>query len=262
MKNDSFILLIVLLSILFFLGATCGTKPPPPPPPPPEIPTSVTDIDNNTYQVKRFNNTLWMTENLRVTRYDTESTCYDEVIQEVANNQRVDMNNPYYNNAKDFIDPPYTDNLTREIRNRLGVLYNWSAATGAVDNNASVNDYIQGICPNGWRLPNTKDWDSLCTLLGGKKIAGEKLKAQYGWYSVSGSNESGMECYPAGLAAGNYISFVGRQIMFWCPKGLMLDKSKAEVTRIYFDKDEVELGLLISKIQANSVRCVKDIIDY
>jgi hypothetical protein len=46
-------------------------------------------------------------------------------------------------------------------------LYNWYAV---VDDN--------GLCPQGWHVPSDAEWDTLVTYLGGKDVAGNKLKAK------------------------------------------------------------------------------------
>ncbi|MDR0517643.1 MAG: hypothetical protein LBH25_11425 [Fibromonadaceae bacterium] len=54
-----------------------------------------------------------------------------------------------------------------------GRLYNWSTAMAA--------------CPNGWHLPSNKEWTTLVDKVGGKEIAGTKLKAK----DEGGSDEYG-----------------------------------------------------------------------
>ena len=51
-----------------------------------------------------------------------------------------------------------------------GKLYNWYA----------VND-SRGLCPTGWRVPSSSDWETLIKYLGGKDNAGYKLKSDNGW---------------------------------------------------------------------------------
>jgi uncharacterized protein (TIGR02145 family) len=123
-----------------------------------------------------------------------------------------------------------------------------------------VGNNIQGICPNGWRLPTTKDLDSLFFYLGEKEVAGKKLKSMYGWYTNSGcgTNESGMNCYPAGLAIDHNVTLAGQQTLFWSTQTHPVFNSKAQVLQLFYDNDEAKLTY-INKIQGNSVRCVKDL---
>jgi uncharacterized protein (TIGR02145 family) len=261
MKNYSVLTFIVSMFVLISLGSSCGPEPPDPPDPPkPSVPTTVTDIDGNIYHVKRFGSILWMTENLRVMRYDTASSRSGIPIAVASSNQSVDYNQPYYIDLREFEDAPYTDNLTSEIRKSMGLLYNWSAAAGTTENNTSAGNGVQGICPNGWSLPSNKDIDSLLFYLGGKEIAGQKLKAKQGWYlSGSGTNESEMNCYPAGLAVSHYVNeLVGQQTMFWTSVSQYGNNNKAGVLQLLYNKDDA-IKLDIGKFQASSVRCVKHI---
>lgn len=55
-----------------------------------------------------------------------------------------------------------------DTRERLGILYNWGAATG--NENPSTSNQValplpnyQGICPAGWHLPSSVEWNSFLT---------------------------------------------------------------------------------------------------
>jgi len=56
------------------------------------------------------------------------------------------------------------------------VYYNWWA----------VND-PRGLAPEGWRIPTIYDWEHLIESLGGRDIAGAKMKTKHG----RGNNQSG-----------------------------------------------------------------------
>ena len=258
MKNFALLTGTFVLFVLVCLSISCR-KPPPEPQKPKLIPTFVMDIDSNIYNVKRFENKLWMTENLKVTRYDTESPRSGDTVSNAQQIKPAGIQTPYYTDARDFTESPYTDGLTNEIRRSLGLLYNWSAAAGTTENNTSIGEKVQGICPNGWRLPTSADFDNLCSLFGGKEKAGSALKSAYGWFTIAGTNESEMNCYPAGLATGNWlVSMMGQQTMFWTSKNQIGNNTKAEVLRLFFNQDKAEV-ISVTKIQANSVRCVMDL---
>jgi uncharacterized protein (TIGR02145 family) len=48
----------------------------------------------------------------------------------------------------------------------------------------SANEAKQ-VCPDGWHLPNRKEWQELIDFAGGKDIAGKKLKAKSDWSTVN-----------------------------------------------------------------------------
>lgn len=245
------------ITLAFICVSISCKKPTPEPKKPKPIPTSVIDIDGNIYHLKRIENKLWMTENLMTTRYDTESLSSGDTVH-TANNPLGSEDLPYYKDARNFKESPDTDNLTSEIRKSLGFLYNWCAAVGTINNHTTCEGKIQGICPNGWRLPTAVEWDSLCLFLDGKEQAGKKLKSKEGWYTNSGTNESGMNCYPAGLAINNNVTLVGKQTMFWSSKSQPGLISKAVALKLFFNQDKADVTN-INKSQANSVRCIMDL---
>jgi uncharacterized protein (TIGR02145 family) len=64
-----------------------------------------------------------------------------------------------------------------------GRLYNWYAVKDA-----------RGLCPSGWHVPSDAEWTELTEALGGKAVAGEKMKT----YSWGGSNSGGFSALPGG----------------------------------------------------------------
>lgn len=69
-----------------------------------------------------------------------------------------------------------------------GKLYNWYA----------VND-PRGLAPEGWHIPSDDEWEILIDHLGGKDVAGTKMKSTSGWASNgNGTNESGFSGLPGG----------------------------------------------------------------
>jgi uncharacterized protein (TIGR02145 family) len=77
---------------------------------------------------------------------------------------------------------------------KYGLLYNWNSA--------------KTICPSGWRLPDTADWNKLINTVGGQEVAGKKLKTKKGWNdyngrSGNGTNDFGFSALPGGLSNGH-----------------------------------------------------------
>jgi uncharacterized protein (TIGR02145 family) len=75
-----------------------------------------------------------------------------------------------------------------------GVLYNWTAAVNS--------------CPAGWHLPSDAEWTELTDYLGGRSVAGGKLKetGTTHWLSpnTGATNETGFTAL-----SGGYRNYVG-----------------------------------------------------
>jgi uncharacterized protein (TIGR02145 family) len=74
------------------------------------------------------------------------------------------------------------------------------------------------IAPKGWHLPNDKEWAILANYLGGKEVAGGKLKSKSGWESpnTNASNESRFNALPGGQHLNNnWFSDMGLAANFW-----------------------------------------------
>ena len=125
---------------------------------------------------------------------------------------------------------------------RYGRLYTW--------------DVARTICPEGWHLPDSADFEQLIANVGGAEVAGYALKSTSGWFKKgNGSDEYGFNALPAGYRQGNgKFDGIGGYAHIWSavetPDGLayymLLDFSIKAAKLSAFGKDE-----------ARSVRCVK-----
>jgi uncharacterized protein (TIGR02145 family) len=114
---------------------------------------TVTDVDGNVYKTVKIGTQWWMAENLKTTRYNDGTS-----VPLVEDYQSwVDLFNSsgpgfcWFNNAVSYKDT-------------YGALYNWHAVnTGK-------------LAPAGWHVPTDAEWTILTTFLGGKDIAGGKMK--------------------------------------------------------------------------------------
>jgi uncharacterized protein (TIGR02145 family) len=92
---------------------------------------------------------------------------------------------------------------------KYGRLYTWDAAKKA--------------CPRGWHLSSRGEWDSLVTVVGGKDIAGKKLKAKSGWdwnddddKSGNGADDYGFSALPGGYRySDGYFNYAGYDGYWW-----------------------------------------------
>ena len=85
-----------------------------------------------------------------------------------------------------------------------GRLYDWQTALTA--------------CPPGWHLPNEEQWELLIKYLGGKKVAGGKMKSITNWRFPNGgaTNSSGFSAIPAGIRNPNgSFGYIDQYLNFW-----------------------------------------------
>lgn len=156
---------------------------------------TVKDIDDNVYKTVKIGNQWWMAENLKVTHYRN-----GDRIPKVTDNTEWDLHSAdaycVYDNNKINADT-------------YGYLYTWYA----------VNDK-RNIAPEGWHVPTKYEWQILKDYLGGRDIAGSKLKETdtTHWESPNegATNESGFTALPGGYRTyDGYFRNIGRQVYFW-----------------------------------------------
>lgn len=156
--------------------------------------TSVMDAEGNSYNILPYGNQVWMTSNLKTTKYND-----DLLIPNIT--EKADwlgeVNGAYcwFNNDISY-------------RDQCGALYNWYAVE------------TEKLCPSGWHVPSDEDWQGLINYLisngygyggSGTDIA-KAMASKTGWTIVSGTithagevandissnNSSGFSAYPTG----------------------------------------------------------------
>lgn len=147
-------------------------------------PTTVTDIDGNSYPVVQIGDQCWMAKNLAVTHY--------------ANGDSI-PHVPYAWYAQTTGAWCTYDNLA--VNDTLyGKLYNWYTV-----------DDARGLCPSGWHIPTNQEIGTVIGLFGGASVAGGPLKAVSPlWASpnADATNASGFSGLPGGLRTdgGSFIN--------------------------------------------------------
>lgn len=200
----------------------------------------IVDIDGNAYPIIQIGTQIWMTENLKTTKYN-DGTGIPLVIDNAA---WWDLTTPayaWYNNDRPIYSGTY------------GALYNWYTVDAVVNGGKNV-------CPTDWHVPSGPEWITLTNLLGGANVAGGKLKevgtAHWNEPNTAGTDEVGF----IGLPAGNrsYLGFfydVGFYALWWSAT----EKDVANAWRIDLKWSESRLlNQPGEKHWGLSVRCVKD----
>lgn len=150
-----------------------------------------------------------------------------------------------------------------------GRLYTWAAAIDSIalydsgngvdcgrKKTCSLPSKVQGLCPMGWHLPDTTEWNVLIDEVGGTDDAGKALKSQTGWTNNrNGTDAYGFAALPVGSRPTDGFVNAGDYTDFW---------SSSEIDGYYVYGVDMYYGrpsaLMVnrSKVIAVSVRCVKD----
>jgi uncharacterized protein (TIGR02145 family) len=197
-------------------------------------PKSVTDIDGNRYGTVKIGGHLWMSENLRVTRYRNGDPI-TEVKDDAAWAAQTGGARCAYENK--------TENAKS-----YGMLYNWRA----------VND-PRGIAPEGWHAATDREWQELAEAVDGEESAGSALKAPGKWTDpASDSGKSiGFDALPSGARrdADGVFLMLGQFARFWTSTPASNGKALARALGFY---DNALRGGEVSPKNGFAVRCVKD----
>lgn len=220
MHKKSFTWIVFLFMVLFF---SCKKEN--------NSVNTITDIDSNVYTTVSIGNQIWMTEDLKTTKF--------------RNGEPI----PLMENSTTW------GTLTTSAYCRYGnestsyVLYNWYA----------VND-SRNIAPEGWRISTHEDWLELVNYLGGINEAGAFLKSVNtgNWCSsdFQGDNKSGFTAYGNGFRGinGNFSD----QMMtgyWWTTDEYDSDRAYLRYMTCVSYKVPLAYG---DKRQGFSVRCIKE----
>ena len=214
-----------------------------------EYDTIIDSRDGKVYKTVKIGEQVWMAENLNY--YDASDLSVKE-------------------KSWCFGTSDNKDSATCDVTGRL---YTWAAAIDSVtlatdterpricgfDEECSLPDTVQGICPLGWHLPNKEEWKNLLTTIGGSETAGDMLKTTSGWINSWESTDAfGFSALPAGyrICEGDYCYFdLGFEAYFWSSTGYFDDHAYYINLRHY---SRYSILTYRQKYYAFSVRCVKD----
>ena len=155
----------------------------------------INDSDGNSYAVVKIGDQVWMAENLRTTRFN-DGTPIPLVTDAV---EWINLTSPAY---------CWQNN---DIGNKsvYGALYTWYTVKS------------DKLCPSGWHVPTDAEWTILENKLGGRTVAGGKMKetGTEHWLdpNIDATNESGFNALPGGWRDGftaNYY-IIGLAGMWW-----------------------------------------------
>jgi uncharacterized protein (TIGR02145 family) len=145
---------------------------------------NITDNDGNTYKTVYIGTQQWMAENLKTSKYNDGTSI------------------PYAPEKWGYINGDYLKtpawcnyNNSDSLGEIYGKLYNWYAISPTMNGNKNV-------CPTGWHIPRSDDWEVLIEYLGGGNIAGGKIKEEGSTHWKSPNNGSTNLSLFSGLPGG------------------------------------------------------------
>ncbi|MCQ2360341.1 MAG: starch-binding protein [Paludibacteraceae bacterium] len=231
---------------------------------------NVTDIEDNKYPIVKIGEQYWMAENLKCSKYDTQSEAYKERRYTVPTSEDA-VYTPYYTDASDWSrwnedsKTKYGVNLTYVQIAKLGYLYNWAAAVGVADGQGQTTAFSgnrQGICPNGWHIPSMEEWRTMQTTIqdfydkGIENNEGIHMKTILGWYdNGDNDNASKFSALPAGYALGSDVSNVGINTQYWSSFNQERNSSYTRSLEYYVP---ILFAINENKADALSVRCLRN----
>jgi uncharacterized protein (TIGR02145 family) len=216
---------------------------------------TVSDVDGNIYNTVQIGSQCWMAESLKTGTYKDGSPIdyvagYDEWFSLTTGAYC------YYNHQI----------LMKEA---YGAMYNWFAAMDA-----------RGLCPTGWHVPSTDDWQALATYIGGTEephgcemkscrqvsspFGGSCITSEHPrWNTYDnfwGTNNYNFGALPGGgrtisVAGGNFV-FLGVLSGFWTTESMNPQIARA----VDFGSEWGEFNMAngYDKKTGSYVRCLKD----
>ena len=190
----------------------------------------VDERDQNVYKITTIGTQTWMAENLK---YETEySACYAS---------------------------------SADSCEKYGRSYTWCGAMNLGSGysfsyyGAYVDPPYQGVCPVGWHIPDSTEWNLLISFVdenNGEESVGNSLKSKTGWgEGLAGSDRFGFRVIAAPPANPytafneNYTGFISSSEYSGNPTGFHAYQFSEDIVPIGLDKD---MGF------DYFVRCIKD----
>jgi uncharacterized protein (TIGR02145 family) len=188
----------------------------------------LTDIEGNKYNIVKIGDQTWMAESLKATKYNDGT----EIAFLPGSEWWMTTGDGYCIYGNSF-------------------LYNGYVCT-------STN--IKNVCPSGWRVPSSSDWNTLISYVGGADFAGYKLKESGSvWVRSYGgaSNEAGFSALPVGYrsSGGIYLQDPGMEGDYW--SSTEIDINNLQNFRMTSGSNSVSTSNETKNFGA-SVRCILD----
>lgn len=203
----------------------------------------VVDIDGNSYKTVYIGRQEWMAENLKVKKYNTGAS-----IREGSANDFNVSSFSYF--PLDKIGY-YSSNNSYNYETNYGLLYNWKVI------------YNQNICPTGWHVPSITEWEELSNYLGGKNLAGGKLKekgtSHWSDPNIVDNVDVFFNALPGGCLRSGQLWYLNTQANYWTSSHTPFSENqKSNMVVMNFMSNELNFYQYADKEEGASIRCIKD----
>ena len=237
----------------------CPGVPCPPPAPSFTCGTStVSDVDNNSYNTVLIGTQCWTKENLKVTRYNDLTA-----IPLDATGGSTGTSSTWQNLTTGSYTIYGNESSTSANATNYGFLYNWYAAKGIITSGGTPT---KNICPTGWHVPTDAEWTIMiqqldntasATTVGVQStMAGTLMKKNdVLWTTNTGTNTSGFSVLPGGYRfSDGSFSNIRNQAHFWSATE---NGNNAWFRNLYNFNGNV-IRFYYNKVFGMSVRCLRD----
>ena len=205
---------------------------------------TVTDIDGNVYQTVNINGNEWMTEDLKVTKFNNgdELTYHDFSPPGNAWN--------YWENTPTYVSD-------QEVYN--------SSFDGVFYNGVTIQD-SRNICPQGWSIPSEDDFIAIMNIFGNQILTGDPNNISFSsassfkseitlindyWSPSESTNSSFLSFFPTGYKQNNSINTYGENKCY-----IFIDDGQRAFTLSQNDDFAKISGITYYNLY--KARCVKD----
>jgi uncharacterized protein (TIGR02145 family) len=198
------------------------------------------DYDGNVYDTIRIGRQVWMVQNLKTTHYNDGAAI------------------PLITDSLGWINATADAYCWYQNNSNNGSVY------GALYNSYVINNTQHQLCPTGWHVPSSAEWDTLITHLGGASAAGTPLKESgtLHWTSPnSGTDASGFTALPGGCRHGSSIIYTPGHFEFINEYGGWWTSSEASSAQSswWMFNSNASVSMINESLNCgSSVRCIKN----
>ena len=227
--------------------------------------TAVNDQDNHRYAVVQIGNQCWMKSNLRTTQYSDGTGITKGTTRDV--NQKL-----YYKPTSTSSFSSYELSQYDEVTD--GLYYNWTAVMNGASSTTEAPSGVQGICPKGWHVPSSAEWDTLVNYIIYEDSYADRLSGGCEWVKKSDGNHhpgsytaarniTGFSAVPAGYFGYDNMFYANivpqdgsQQAVFWT--ATQQNNSRAYNRKLFDSNSSFSIDNYDTKQNGYSVRCLRD----